>query len=344
MAAGRYDDVDRFVDAARESGARAASLVKRLMAFSRQQPLKVETIDVNMLAGRVDDLLRQTLGAGISLTQELSPDLWLVGADASLLENALLNLAINARDAMPDGGRLKVATRNVRFEECDRSRPQELGAGNYVAISVGDTGMGMSQSIIDRAFDPFFTTKEIGKGTGLGLSMIYGFAKQSHGHVAIASDIGHGSTFTLYLPRAVDAVLVAVESAVDAVRHAQAGQMVLVVDDEPTVRLVISEVLTELGFAFAEAVDADAALSVLRSDIVVDLLITDVGLPGMNGWQLSEIARKLRPELKVLFVTGYAGNVVLSKSSSGDDVNVVSKPFALDKLGSKILVLTVEEK
>jgi len=193
LAAGRYDDVGRFVDTALECGARAASLVHRLMAFSRQQPLKRETIDVNVLAGRIDDLLRQTLGAGISLTQDFSADLWLIDADTSQLENALLNLAINARDAMPNGGLLTVTTRNVRFEECERSRPQELGAGNYVAISVGDTGTGMSQNVIDRAFDPFFTTKEIGKGTGLGLSMIYGFAKQSHGHVAIASDIGHGT-------------------------------------------------------------------------------------------------------------------------------------------------------
>ena len=344
LAAGRYDDVDRFVDAARECGARAASLVKRLMAFSRQQPLKVETIDVKMLVGRVDDLLRQTLGPGISLTQTFVPDLWLVSADTSQLENALLNLSINARDAMPDGGRLTVALQNVRFEERDLSRPQELGAGDYVAISVGDTGIGMSQNIIDRAFDPFFTTKEIGKGTGLGLSMIYGFAKQSHGHVAIASDIGRGTTITLYLPRSVYPVLVAAERTVDARRHAQAGQTVLVVDDEPAVRLMISEVLTELGFAFAEAADADAALTVLRSEIVIDLLITDIGLPGMNGWQMSEVARKSRPELKVIFVTGYTGDIVLNKGSSGDDINVITKPFKIDELMTKILSLTVEEK
>ena len=224
------------------------------------------------------------LGAEISLTQDFSPDLWLVNTDASQLENALLNLAINSCGAMPNAGRLTVALRNVRFEKCDRSRPQELGAGNYVAISVGDTGTGMSQSVIDRAFDPFFTTKEVGKGTGLGLSITCGFTKHSHGYVAIASNIGHGTTTTLYLPQTADPVLVSVERAVDTGGCARPGQTVLIVDDEPAVRLMIRELLTELGFAFAEAADADAALSVLRSDLVIDLLITDVGLPGMNGW------------------------------------------------------------
>lgn len=344
LAAGRYDDVDRFVDAARQCGARAASLVRRLMAFSRQQPLKRETIDVNALAERVDNLLRQTLGAGVILTQDFSPELWLVDADSSQIENALLNLAINARDAMPEGGRLDVVTRNIRFEEDDRSRPQELRAGSYVVISVRDTGTGMPQSVIDRAFDPFFTTKEIGKGTGLGLSMIYGFAKQSNGHVAIASVVGRGTTVSVYLPRAVDAVLAVAESIVEAGWPAQAGQSVLVVDDEPAVRLMIGEIITELGFTFAEAVDADAALAVLRSGIVIDLLITDVGLPGMNGWQMSEIARNLRPELKVLFVTGYPGDVILGKGRSGNEPDVVTKPFDFDLLGSKILSLIAEKQ
>ncbi len=343
LAARRYDDIDRFVEAARQCGDRAASLVKRLMAFSRQQALKVETIDVNLLTERVDDLLRQALGAEIGLTQTFSPDLWAVEVDASQLENALLNLAINARDAMPDGGQLKIETRNVTFEDGDRFRPLELSAGKYVAIIVSDTGMGMSPAVLDRAFDPFFTTKTIGQGTGLGLSMIYGFAKQSHGHVAIVSELGHGTTITLYFPRAINPVSIPIPKAITVARRAQAGQTVLIVDDESAVRLMIGEVVTELGYAFIEAADADAALQVLRAVPTIDLLITDVGMSGMNGWQLSELGRKLRPELKVLFVTGYEGNVILSKSWH-ESINVVDKPFALDTLGAKILSLTLEDK
>lgn len=343
LAARRFDDIDRFVTAARQSADRAADLVKRLMAFSRQQPLMIETIDVNLLAGRVDGLLRQTLGAKIGLVQDLTPDLWMIEADPGQLENALLNLAINARDAMPDGGDLKIATRNLALENCDETLPAGLGAGSYVAISVADTGLGMSQTVINRAFDPFFTTKPIGEGTGLGLSMVYGFAKQSHGYVGIVSDVGQGTTITLYLPRAIKPALEAIQGPIIPNRRAQAGQTILIVDDEPAVRLMIGEVVTELGYAFVEAGDAEAALTILRTDLVIDLLVTDVGMPGMNGWQLSELACKLRPQLNVLFVTGYEGNLALNTRSEGKSVNVVTKPFALDDLGSKILGLTTKD-
>lgn len=201
----------------------------------------------------------------------------------------------------------------------------------------------MSQAVIDRAFDPFFTTKPIGSGTGLGLSMIYGFARQSHGHVEIVSDVGHGTAITLYLPRSLESVMPPLQNAIAAHRRAQTGQTILVVDDEPSVRLMISEVVTDLGFSFVEAADAQAALTLLRTDLVIDLLVTDVGMPGMSGWQLSQIARQMRPDLKILFVTGYEGNVELNGGNPGEGVNILTKPFELDALGTKILSLTATD-
>ena len=340
LAAHRYDDVDRFVDAARLSGERAARLVARLMAFSRQQALMVETLDVAVLAHGMDDLLRQTLGKDVVLTQASEPDVWAASVDASQCESALLNLAINARDAMPTGGELTIEIRNVHLGERSPARPLELAAGDYVAICVGDSGTGMPQEVIDRAFDPFYTTKPIGQGTGLGLSMIYGFARQSHGHVVIASSVGQGTRVTLYLPRAATLTAEPVKSLPVEHPPARSDQNVLVVDDEPVVRMMITEALTELAFDHVEAIDGNSALAILRNGQQIDLLITDVGLPGMNGRQLADLARQLRPGLKVLFVTGYAGNAVLESSTFGDDVDLLAKPFSIDALSEKIVSMT----
>ncbi|GAC1559944.1 MAG: response regulator [Beijerinckiaceae bacterium] len=340
LADKRYDDIDRFVEGARQSGQRAASLVLRLMAFSRQQVLKVQVLDPSALARNMDELLRRTLGINVTLTIESQPQLWAVTADASQLENALLNLAINARDAMPEGGDLTITTTNFSCLAHDTLAPIELAPGDYVVIRVSDTGTGMPQAVVDRAFDPFFTTKAIGQGTGLGLSMIYGFAKQSNGHVTIVSSVGEGTTITLYLPRSLDPTVELIEDAVAERTRAQPGQTVLVVDDEAAVRLVITDVLTELNYSYLEAADGDAALALLRTAQNIDLLITDVGLPGIDGRQLSEIARQLRPGLKVLFVTGYAGAADFISGALGADVDVIAKPFAIDALGDKVLGMT----
>jgi PAS domain S-box-containing protein len=334
IATGRYDDVDRFIEAARQSGERAAGLTKRLLAFSRSQSLRVEALDADALTRGMVSLLEQTLGESIALSLKAPAALWPVEADASQLENALLNLCINARDAMPDGGTLTIELENVSVTERDRSRSKDLAPGDYVRLVVGDTGTGMPQKVIDRAFDPFFTTKLIGEGTGLGLSMIFGFAKQSKGHVAIASTVGHGTKVSLFLPRASTEVL-ATTRTIEASSHAVTGETVLVVDDEATVRLVMTDVLTGLGYHFVEAPDGDRALAILRSGQKVDLLVTDVGLPGINGRQLSEMARQLRPGLGILFVTGYAAAANI-QGGLNDGTDLLCKPFTLDDFAEKV--------
>ncbi len=335
IAAGRYGDVDRFIDAARNSGERAASLTKRLLAFSRSQSLHVETLDAHSLALGMDQLLRQTLGAGVVLVMVAKPELWQVHADASQLENALLNLAINARDAMPGGGQLTIEMTNVSFAEGDRTRPLDLGPGDYVAFSVRDTGSGMPQAVIDRAFDPFFTTKRAGEGTGLGLSMIFGFAKQSRGHVAIESEVGRGTKVTLLLPRATTDVMATAGQNTVRPNSAQPGDTVMIVDDEDAVRLVMADVLTELGYEHFQATNGAAAMAILQSEPSIDLLITDVAMPGMSGKELAVLARRARPGLKILFVTGYAAAEGI-RGGLDDGTDLLCKPFALDALGEKV--------
>jgi PAS domain S-box-containing protein len=340
VAAGRIDDIDRFIDGARHSGERAAALISRLMAFSRQQPLKIETVDINTLASGMADLLRRTIGVEISLSLALAPEVWAIEADAAQLESALLNLAINARDAMPDGGALTISAGNVMIGGDDPAWPHDLPAGGYVAIAVTDTGTGMARDVIERAFDPFFTTKPIGKGTGLGLSMIYGFARQSHGHAVIASEVGTGTTITLYLPRGLAAVRPPQDRGVAVPTQAAAGKTVLVVDDEAAVRIVIADVLAEMEYSVLESEDAAAALDILRSDRDIDLMITDIGMSGMTGRQLAELARQLRPRLNVLFVTGYGGTGMSADFEQPNEFAVLAKPFAIDALTSHVLRLT----
>jgi CheY-like chemotaxis protein len=299
--------------------------------------LDAKPTDANKLIRDMEDLIRRTVGPEIAVSAKLEPDLWTTLCDPNQLENALLNLCINGRDAMPDGGQLTIQSRNSQVDARTAQR-RDMQPGEYVVISVTDTGTGMPPDVIARAFDPFFTTKPLGQGTGLGLSMIYGFAKQSGGQVRINSAVGRGTTMRLYLPRhRGEAVDEDAPAHLAAAPRAEAGQTVLVVDDEPSVRMLITEVLEELGYAAVEAADGASGLTVLRSDARIDLLVSDVGLPGgMNGRQLADAARRFRPGLKVLFITGYAEHAVLQNENLEPGMHVLTKPFALETLAERI--------
>jgi CheY-like chemotaxis protein len=284
----------------------------------------------------MDELIRRTVGPPVAVKVADASGLWAVLADPNQLENALLNLCINARDAMPDGGDLTIETGNLVLDTAE-AKALDLPAGDYVSLSVSDTGGGMTADVIARAFDPFFTTKPIGEGTGLGLSMVYGFARQSGGQARIYSQPGQGATVRLYLPRYVGEDSVLEPSGEVGEVHSGAGETVLVVDDEPSVRMLIQEVLDELGYKVLEAENARDGLKILESNIRVDLLITDVGLPGgMNGRQLADAALVGRPDLKILFITGYAENAALSESALKPGLHILTKPFSLEALGGKV--------
>ncbi|WP_237479508.1 PAS domain-containing protein [Lichenibacterium dinghuense] len=335
---GRTGDVERYVVAAQGAAKRAAALTHRLLAFSRRQTLDPRPTDVNRLVGDMADLIRRTVGPGITLEVVGTVGLWTALVDPNQLENALLNLAINARDAMPDGGRLTVETGNRWMDERG-ARERDLAPGQYLSICVSDTGTGMPADVIARAFDPFFTTKPLGQGTGLGLSMIYGFARQSGGQARIYSEMGLGTMVCIYLPRHYGDG----EHHDDGSRRdgdtprAVAGETVLVVDDEPTVRMLVADVLSDLGYAAIEAEDGPSGLRALQNADRVDLLVTDVGLPGgMNGRQVADAARALRPDLKVLFITGYAENAVVGGGHLEPGMEVLTKPFAIDDLAGRI--------
>jgi PAS domain S-box-containing protein len=332
---GRTENVARYINAAMTSANRAAALTHRLLAFARRQPLIPKSVDANALVVSLEDLLRRTIGETIDLDIMASAGLWCTLCDPNQLESALLNLAINARDAMPDGGKLVIATANARIGGIDADTPALL-PGDYIRIDVTDTGAGMSPEVAARAFDPFFTTKPIGQGTGLGLSMIYGFARQSNGHVLIESKQGAGTSVRLYLPRHQgDAAEERVASAV-ADEHIATGETVLVVEDEPVVRGVIVEMLHDQGYRVLEATDGPSGLRMLRLNDRIDLLVTDVGLPGMNGRQLADQARETRPGLKILFITGYAENVAIANGFLQPGMEMITKPFDLDNLSQRI--------
>ena len=332
---GRTENVARYINAAMTSANRAAALTHRLLAFARRQPLIPKSVDANQLVVSLEDLLRRTIGETIDLEIAAPDDLWCTLCDPNQLESALLNLAINARDAMPDGGKLTIATANARIAGLTAETPALL-PGDYICIEVTDTGVGMSAEVAARAFDPFFTTKPIGQGTGLGLSMIYGFARQSNGHVTIDSRLGRGTSIKLYLPRHHGDIAASHASAARAAEHAATGETVLVVEDEPVVRGVILEMLHEEGYRTLEAVDGPSGLRILRTNGRVDLLITDVGLPGMNGRQLADQARETRPRLKILFVTGYAESVAISEAFLQPGMEMITKPFDLDHLSRRV--------
>jgi PAS domain S-box-containing protein len=332
---GRTENVGRYINAAMTSANRAAALTHRLLAFARRQPLIPKSVDVNQLVVSLEDLLRRTIGETIDLRIVASDDLWSTLCDPNQLESALLNLAINARDAMPDGGSLTIGTSNSRLDSVTAETPA-LSPGDYVCITVADSGVGMSAEVAARAFDPFFTTKPIGQGTGLGLSMIYGFARQSNGHVTIESKIGRGTSIRLYLPRHHGEIAVRPRASSKQADHAASGESVLVIEDEPVVRGVIVEMLVGNGYQALEAVDGPAGLKILCTDQRIDLLVTDVGLPGMNGRQVADQAREIRPELKILFITGYAESVAISDGFLQAGMELVTKPFDLDHLAGRI--------
>ncbi len=344
MAQGRVGDLERYIVGAQVATARAAALTHRLLAFARRQTLDPKPTDANRLVTSMEDLLQRTMGPEIKLEAVLSASLWPTLCDPNQLEAAILNLCINARDAMPEGGRLTIETANGWIDDLT-ARRQDLPAGQYTTISISDTGTGMSPEVLARAFDPFYTTKPLGQGTGLGLSMVYGFALQSGGQVRLYSEVGVGTTVRLYLPRYYGEAIAAEEAKPTMpVPRAGAGETVLIVDDEPTIRMLITEILEELGYAAIEAADSVSGLKVLKSDVRIDLLITDVGLPGgMNGRQMVDAVRAIRPNLKVLFITGYAENAAIGNGHLLPGMHVMTKPFAMERLAFRIKAI-IEQK
>ncbi|RMT84412.1 PAS domain-containing protein [Pseudomonas viridiflava] len=337
LSQGRFTEIDRYVAAAQDASKRAASLTHRLLAFSRRQTLDPKPVDINRLVVGMEELIRRTVGPHITVEVVTSVGLWSTFIDAPQLENALLNLCINARDAMPKGGRITIETANKWIDQRG-SQTRDLSPGQYLSLCVSDTGTGMTPEVINRAFDPFFTTKPLGQGTGLGLSMVYGFVRQSGGQVRIYSEPDQGTTMCLYLPRHYLGAPEEVESeeTSESIR-AQSLQTVMIVDDEPTIRMLVAEVLEDQGYIPIEAGEGASALKVLESDKRIDLLVTDVGLPGgMNGRQLADAARVIRPDLKVLFITGYAENAIIGNGHLDPGMWVLTKPFTMEALASRI--------
>lgn len=340
IQSGRHNETQRFIDAAVTSANRAAALTHRLLAFARRQPLNLKQVELNALIDSMHDLLIRTLGSHIQIEAHLQADLWPAYSDDNQLESALLNLVINARDAMPDGGTLRISTSNVLLE---RSRQVgDLAAGRYVTLNVIDSGCGMTPKVLASAFEPFFTTKPIGQGTGLGLSMIYGFARQAGGHLQITSEPGAGTEVRLYLPTADAAPLAPQADGGGAVLRAEQGETVLVVEDDPAVRLLVLDVLEMLGYHALEAAEGNAAVPILESAQRIDLLVTDVGLPGMNGRQLADVARQHRAQLPILFMTGYAEQAA-SSGFLDSGMDMISKPFTIEQLAQQIRAMLPEE-
>ncbi|MFT3965633.1 MAG: PAS domain-containing protein [Sphingobium sp.] len=335
IAQGRMDRVERYIEVAMTSAQRAAGLTQRLLAFSRRQSLDVRAVDVNRVVAGVEDLLRRTVGENIVLELSLAPDTGNATTDANQLESALLNLAINARDAMPDGGRLAIGTAHRTVAPGLSSMGGTVPPGDYVAIAVSDTGTGMEPDVLAKAFDPFFTTKPIGQGTGLGLSMIYGFVRQSGGYVDIASKPGAGTTVTLYL-RHDRQEIAAVQDGEPGTAPGGRGECILVVEDDPAVRLLVVEVLGSLGYAIIQAADGREAMRILEEVPPIRLLLTDVGLPGMNGRQLADYAREKIPGLHILFMTGYAEHARIRSDFLDIGMDMITKPFVIDELASKV--------
>ncbi|OJU03429.1 MAG: hypothetical protein BGN87_02420 [Rhizobiales bacterium 65-79] len=329
-------DVERFIEGAIDGAQRAAALTQRLLAFSRQQPLAPEVLNPNRLVSGMTELLRRTLGEPISIETVLTAGLWQVQADPAQLESAILNLSVNARDAMPDGGKLTIETSNA-FVDDAFAREFAITPGQYVLIAVADTGTGMTPEVIAKAFDPFYTTKSVGKGTGLGLSQVYGFVRQSGGHVKIYSEPGIGTTVKIYLPRHYgEAVAVNTESGVKAAYGGLPSEIVLVVEDEDRVRAVSVEALKELGYGVVEASTPAEALRILEGEGEIALLFTDVVMPQMSGRELADLARTRRPGLKVLYTTGYTRNAIVHNGILDPGTNLLTKPFSVEELANKV--------
>ncbi|QHF45005.1 hybrid sensor histidine kinase/response regulator [Pseudomonas sp. S35] len=336
VSRGKLDDLDSLIDLGVTSANRAAGLTHRLLAFSRRQSLDSKPVNINELVSSMGELLQRSINESITLDMRLTEQPWTAEADPNQLESALLNLVLNARDAMPNGGNLVVETTNRHLDSVFTAAYGTLIPGDYVELSIRDNGCGIPESVIGRVFDPFFTTKPIGQGTGLGLSMIYGFARQSHGHVTIHSEVGEGTTVSLFLPRFMGEMKVAEPLDLTLLPVANAGETVLIVEDDPAVRVLVCAVLKELGYGFVEAGDANTALPIIESDQRIDLMISDVGLPGMNGRQMAEIGRQLRPQLKVLFITGYAEHAAVRGGFLDPGMQLITKPFTFDLLTAKV--------
>ncbi|MFQ8433544.1 ATP-binding protein [Amaricoccus sp. W119] len=328
-------DVGRFLDGALEGANRAATLTQRLLAFARQQPLAPEAVDLNRLVSGLAELLTRSLGETIQLETVLGAGGWKARVDPNELENALINLAVNARDAMPEGGRLTIETCNAHIDD-DYARSAEIAAGQYVQIAITDTGVGMAPDVLERAFDPFFTTKSAGKGTGLGLSQAYGFARQSGGHIRAYSEVGHGTTFRLYLPRFWGAETPAVRRAATAVTGAQPGETILVVEDEENLRRHSVDALRELGYEVLQAASGAEPLALIASGAPVTLLFTDIVMPGMTGRELADRALAISPRLRVLYTTGYTRNAIVHNGVLDPGTHFLPKPFGLDQLAAKV--------
>jgi PAS domain S-box-containing protein len=325
------------IEQALRAAERGAGLTHRLLAFSRQQMLVSRNVDFNRLIGDMDDLLRRTLGEHVEIELKLAPDLWPALADSGQVENSLLNLAINARDAMPDGGKLTIETANAHLDEDYAGSNAEVTPGDYVMMAVTDTGTGMPEDVLAHVFEPFFTTKEVGKGTGLGLSMVYGFAKQSGGHLKIYSEVEHGTTVRLYLPRLVNAAATADSAATTVAPGKGGGETILVVEDNPDVRRLVLRQLHDLGYAVIEAANGPQALKILEAGALIDLLFTDVVMPGgMTGRQLAEAAKGRRPNLKTLFTSGYTEDSILRLGKLDPGVRLLSKPYRKHELATRI--------
>jgi signal transduction histidine kinase len=336
LATGK-DDVERLVANAIDGGRRAATLTQRILAFSRRQPLEPKVLNLNRLVSDMSELLHRTLGEQVKLETVLASGLWTTHADANQLESAILNLAVNARDAMPTGGALTVETGNAYLDDVYAAQHDGMAAGQYVFVAVTDTGTGMAPDVAAKAFEPFFTTKEVGKGTGLGLSQAFGFAKQSGGHIKIYSEVGQGTSMKLYLPRWMGE-----ERAPDAAERkgeAPGGsldEIILVVEDDERVRLVSVEALRELGYSVQHASNGEQALLALERNPGVQLLFTDVVMPDMGGRELADEAKKRFPDLKVLYTTGYTKNAIVHNGVLDADVAFIAKPFSLGQLARKV--------
>jgi CheY-like chemotaxis protein len=327
----------RALDNVMKGAERAASLTQRLLAFSRRQPLAPKALDVDRLVSGMSDMLNRVLGEIVQLEVVTSPGLWRTEVDPHQLESAILNLAVNARDAMASGGTLTIETANARLDEEYSAAHAEVAPGQYVVISVSDTGEGMDKETVARAFEPFFTTKEVGKGTGLGLSMVYGFVKQSGGHVKVYSEEGHGTTIKIYLPRLMSGGREDVGEISIGLETSPRQECVLVVEDDDDVRSYSIECLREFGYRIIEAHDGPAALRLLeRQGASVDLLFTDVVMPGMSGKELADLARTSHPQLKILYTSGYTRNAIVHGGRLDAGVEMIAKPFTVAALAQKV--------
>jgi len=343
VAKGDYG-IERFIDAATIASERAATLTQRLLAFARQQPLSPQPLDANKMIANMTDLLQSTLGEHIHIETVTAAGLWTVYADSQQLENAILNIAINSRDAMPEGGKLTLETANAHLDEAYCVHNPDAKPGQYTMIAITDTGVGMAADIAARAFDPFFTTKATGKGTGLGLSQVYGFIKQSSGHIKVYSEPGAGTTVKIYLPRLMGDAQEIRRAAAPPTRTGNRNEIILVVEDDPLMRRLASEALHELGYTVFDCDGAANALATLDRVADVKLLFTDVVMPDTNGKILADEALRRRPTLKVLFTTGYTANAVVHGGVLDSGVNFITKPFTLDQLAAKVRAVLDEDK